>query len=88
MSGILAVLCAVLEPLSLLIPTAQAMKVAAEDGAEFEEILELNNGCLCCSIKDRGIAAIESLMDRKGAFDYVLLETTGRVWNLTFSQCN
>ncbi|KAI0004490.1 CobW/HypB/UreG, nucleotide-binding domain-containing protein [Russula compacta] len=42
-----------------------------------EEFLELSNGCLCCSIKDSGIAAIEKLMQRKGAFDYILLETTG-----------
>lgn len=42
-----------------------------------EELLELANGCLCCSIKDSGAAAIERLMQRKGAFDYILLETTG-----------
>lgn len=42
-----------------------------------EEFLELSNGCLCCSIKDSGVAAIEKLMQRKGAFDYILLETTG-----------
>lgn len=42
-----------------------------------EEFLELANGCLCCSIKDTGIAAIEKLMKRKGAFDHILLETTG-----------
>lgn len=29
------------------------------------------------SIRDSGVAAIESLMDRRGAFDYILLETTG-----------
>lgn len=42
-----------------------------------EEFLELANGCLCCSIKDAGIAAIEKLMERKGAFDHIILETTG-----------
>ncbi|KAI0088717.1 cobW-domain-containing protein [Irpex rosettiformis] len=42
-----------------------------------EEVLELANGCLCCSIKDTGVAAIEKLMQRKGAFDHILLETTG-----------
>ncbi|TFK48676.1 CobW domain-containing protein [Heliocybe sulcata] len=42
-----------------------------------EEVLELANGCLCCSIKDVGVAAIEKLMQKKGAFDYILLETTG-----------
>ncbi|KAL5501609.1 hypothetical protein ACEPAH_8869 [Sanghuangporus vaninii] len=42
-----------------------------------QEFLELPNGCLCCSIKDTGLAAIEKLMEKKGAFDYILLETTG-----------
>ncbi|CAG8537329.1 13313_t:CDS:2 [Ambispora leptoticha] len=47
------------------------------DGDLFEEWLELRNGCLCCSIKDVGVKAIESLMEKKGKFDYILLETTG-----------
>ncbi|KAI0317515.1 cobW-domain-containing protein [Amylostereum chailletii] len=47
------------------------------EGEASEEVLELANGCLCCSIKDSGVAAIENLMKRKGAFDYILLETTG-----------
>ncbi|KZT40675.1 cobW-domain-containing protein [Sistotremastrum suecicum HHB10207 ss-3] len=42
-----------------------------------QEVLELSNGCLCCSIKDIGVAAIEKLMQKKGAFDHILLETTG-----------
>jgi len=39
--------------------------------------LELGNGCICCSIKDSGVNAIESLMDRRGTFDYIILETSG-----------
>ncbi|KAJ3862725.1 cobW-domain-containing protein [Lentinula novae-zelandiae] len=39
--------------------------------------LELANGCLCCSIKDSGAAAIEKLMQKRGAFDHILLEATG-----------
>ena len=46
-------------------------------GTDTQELLELPNGCLCCSIKDIGVAAIEKLMQRKGAFDHILLETTG-----------
>lgn len=42
-----------------------------------EEWLEVGNGCICCSVKDTGVNAIESLMEKKGAFDYILLETTG-----------
>jgi len=45
---------------------------------QVEEWLELANGCICCSVKDSGVNAIESLMERRGAlFDYILLETTG-----------
>ncbi|VDO13044.1 unnamed protein product [Rodentolepis nana] len=43
----------------------------------FEEWMELRNGCLCCSLKDPGVKAIESLMKKRGKFDYILLETTG-----------
>ncbi|KAH7383725.1 CobW/HypB/UreG [Cadophora sp. MPI-SDFR-AT-0126] len=46
-------------------------------GEKVEEWLELGNGCICCSVKDSGVNAIESLMEKKGAFDYILLETTG-----------
>ncbi|KJY00826.1 cobw domain-containing protein [Zymoseptoria brevis] len=42
-----------------------------------EEWLDLANGCICCSVKDQGVNAIESLMERQGTFDYILLETTG-----------
>ena len=41
------------------------------------EWLDLANGCICCSVKDQGVNAIESLMERSGTFDYILLETTG-----------
>lgn len=37
----------------------------------------LANGCICCSVKDIGVAAIENLMEQSGLFDYILLETTG-----------
>lgn len=47
------------------------------DGELYEEWLELRNGCLCCSVKDNGVKAIETLMEKKGKFDYILLETTG-----------
>nr|XP_006826051.1 PREDICTED: COBW domain-containing protein 1-like [Saccoglossus kowalevskii] len=48
-----------------------------QSGELFEEWLELRNGCLCCSVKDNGVKAIENLMEKRGKFDYILLETTG-----------
>jgi len=65
-------------PVYLLL--ARTINVASVDDPTAEgseEFLELANGCLCCSVKDVGVAAIEKLMLRKGAFDYILLETTG-----------
>ncbi|KAF2403416.1 cobW-domain-containing protein [Trichodelitschia bisporula] len=54
----------------------KSLTVNTEEG-KVEEWLDLANGCLCCSVKDTGVNAIESLMARRGAFDYILLETTG-----------
>ena len=40
--------------------------------------LSLPNGCLCCSFKDMGIAAIEEMVaSQPGGVDWVLVELTG-----------
>lgn len=48
-----------------------------QGGEQVQEWLEVANGCICCSVRDSGVAAIESLMEKRGTFDYILLETTG-----------
>ncbi|KAJ2719548.1 hypothetical protein GGI07_005157, partial [Coemansia sp. Benny D115] len=50
---------------------------SVDNGEMVEEWLDLKNGCLCCTVKDKGLKAIETLMEKKGRFDYILLETTG-----------
>src|SRR5262245_29590924 len=42
-----------------------------------EEILELNNGCLCCRMRGDLIKSLGDLFRKKKRFDYVLIETTG-----------
>ncbi len=42
-----------------------------------EEILELNNGCLCCRMRGDLIHSLEDLIKKQKRFDYVLIETTG-----------
>ncbi|MBP1469010.1 GTP-binding protein [Candidatus Chloroploca sp. M-50] len=42
-----------------------------------EEIFEMNNGCICCTVRGDLIRILSNLMKRKDAFDYVLIETTG-----------
>lgn len=41
------------------------------------DFVPVANGCICCSVKDVGVAAIENLIEHGGGFDYILLETTG-----------
>jgi G3E family GTPase len=42
-----------------------------------EEVFEMNNGCICCTIRGDLIRIIEGLMRRKGKFDAIIVETTG-----------
>ena len=42
-----------------------------------EQIIEMNNGCICCTVRGDLIRIIEGLMRRKGKFDAIILETTG-----------
>jgi G3E family GTPase len=42
-----------------------------------EEVFEMNNGCICCTVRGDLIRIIENLMKRKGRFDAILVETTG-----------
>lgn len=46
--------------------------------ANLEEWVELANGCLCCSVKSDLLNALETLIERRSAVDYILIETTGR----------
>jgi G3E family GTPase len=42
-----------------------------------EEIFEMNNGCICCTVRGDLIRIIGNLMKRRDKFDYILIETTG-----------
>jgi G3E family GTPase len=40
-------------------------------------VFEMNNGCICCTVRGDLIRIIEGLMRRKGKFDAIIVETTG-----------
>jgi G3E family GTPase len=42
-----------------------------------EEVFEMNNGCVCCTVRGDLIRVVEGLMKRPGGFDGILVETTG-----------
>jgi len=42
-----------------------------------EEVFEMNNGCICCTVRGDLIRILGTLMKRRGRFDGILVETTG-----------
>jgi len=41
-----------------------------------EEIVQMNNGCVCCTVRTDLVKSVQALI-RRGGFDYLLIETTG-----------
>ena len=51
--------------------------VVFQDDAE-ENLLLLNNGCMCCTVRGDLVDMLGKLVtDKKGQFDHILIETTG-----------
>jgi len=50
----------------------QALVIGAD-----EEIFEMNNGCICCTVRGDLIRVLGGLMKRRDKFDHILVETTG-----------
>ncbi|AND64975.1 cobalamin biosynthesis protein CobW [Flavobacterium covae] len=42
-----------------------------------EDILELNNGCVCCTVQDEFLPIMLELMERKDSIDHIIIETSG-----------
>jgi len=42
-----------------------------------EEVFEMNNGCICCTVRGDLIRILDNLMRRQGKFDAIIVETTG-----------
>ena len=42
-----------------------------------EELFEMNNGCICCTVRGDLIRTLHQLLQRPGRFDAIIVETTG-----------
>ena len=42
-----------------------------------DDIVELNNGCICCTINDDLVKTVQKILDRQEKLDYLIVETTG-----------
>jgi G3E family GTPase len=51
--------------------------MAGVDMSTMSGFFELNNGCICCTVKDDLVTTLEQLALHKDNFDYILIEATG-----------
>jgi cobalamin biosynthesis protein CobW len=47
------------------------------EGCDEENVVELANGCICCTVADDFLPAMESILDRDQLPDHILIETSG-----------
>jgi cobalamin biosynthesis protein CobW len=55
----------------------QILKSCGIDSCPEENIVELANGCLCCTVADDFVPAIEALLGRNPRPDHIIIETSG-----------
>ncbi|WP_323716579.1 cobalamin biosynthesis protein CobW [Paracoccus aminovorans] len=53
------------------------LKSCADENCPAENILELSNGCICCTVADDFIPTLEKLMAMPARPDHILIETSG-----------
>ncbi|MFB2532135.1 cobalamin biosynthesis protein CobW [Paracoccus sp. p4-l81] len=53
------------------------LKSCADENCPIDNIVELANGCICCTVADDFIPTIEALMARSPRPDHILIETSG-----------
>src|SRR5712672_3089533 len=42
-----------------------------------EELFEMSNGCLCCTVRGDLVRTLHQILERQGRFDGIVIETTG-----------
>jgi G3E family GTPase len=63
--------------------------LVAAQTAGAEDIMMLNNGCLCCTVRGDLVRMIGELVDKKkGKFDHLIIETTGKQLGRIYSTIN
>ena len=56
---------------------ADILKACGAENCADEDIVELANGCICCTVADDFIPTMEALLDRPGGIDHIIIETSG-----------
>ncbi|WP_147126349.1 cobalamin biosynthesis protein CobW [Shimia ponticola] len=53
------------------------LKGCGDETCKEEDVMELSNGCICCTVADDFIPTMEKLLDRDEAPDHIVIETSG-----------
>lgn len=51
--------------------------VQGQEASPLTDWVELENGCICCSVKNEMVKSLEMLLQQRTKFDYIIIETTG-----------
>ena len=55
----------------------ETLRSCGIEGCADEDIIELANGCLCCTVADEFLPTMEALLDRPNPPEHILIETSG-----------
>lgn len=56
---------------------AEVVKGCGIEGCEDDDVIELANGCICCTVADDFLPTIETLLARETPPDHIVIETSG-----------
>ena len=56
---------------------AEILKGCGIDGCNDDDVLELANGCICCTVADDFLPTIQDLLDRESPPEHIVIETSG-----------
>jgi cobalamin biosynthesis protein CobW len=55
----------------------EILKGCGDDACPEENIVELANGCLCCTVADEFVPALDTILSRHPAVEHIVIETSG-----------
>ncbi|MCO6185786.1 cobalamin biosynthesis protein CobW [Rhizobium sp. L1K21] len=55
----------------------EVLKGCGAENCTEDDIIELNNGCICCTVADDFIPTMERLLERENRPDHIVIETSG-----------
>lgn len=55
----------------------ELLKGCGDEACPEENIVELANGCLCCTVADEFVPALDAILARKPAVEHIVIETSG-----------